>query len=321
MVYSLYLSMPSLPATDEWVVASTSSTALIADQQLASPASTPTKRASRSSRISNNVDYAAFARTTEAASIEFRVGDTVIIDHTPKLGQKFLAPPPYLVQKKRKQSKKCKGKRRADPVADAVGGISEVGDDDEVWRHEDGLKAGEKVGIITRLYEDERGRKMALVRWFARPGAVWGPDGPEADEDADPVLPVSLLFRPRSPELVLTHAELHGRSTSSISLRTRRTSQRRASFDNGRPQTRSPHPALPLRNARATMPPPVPRDPDRLSSRQRRSSAPRSTATRSRSLRSFLTPRSSPPVLWPTQSLRLHNNDRSRPSCAEPFTT
>lgn len=193
--------MPSLPATDEWVVASTSSTALIADQQLASPASTPTKRASRSSRISNNVDYAAFARTTEAASIEFRVGDTVIIDHTPKLGQKFLAPPPYLVQKKRKQSKKCKGKRRADPVADAVGGISEVGDDDEVWRHEDGLKAGEKVGIITRLYEDERGRKMALVRWFARPGAVWGPDGPEADEDADPVLPYELYFTSDSTHL------------------------------------------------------------------------------------------------------------------------
>lgn len=185
--------MPSLPATDEWVVASTSSTG---DQHLATPAWTPTKRASRSSRISNNVDYAAFARTTEAASIEFRVGDTVIIDHSPKLGQKFLAPPPYLVQKKGKkqQSKKGKGKRRADPTADAVGDDSEVDDDDEVWKHEDGLKAGEKVGIITRLYEDERGRKMTLVRWFARPGAVWGPDGPEADEDAGPVLPVSLLF-------------------------------------------------------------------------------------------------------------------------------
>lgn len=184
--------MPSLPATDEWVVASTSSTT--DQQQLASPASTPTKRASRSSRISNNVDYAAFARTTEAASIEFRVGDTVVIDHTPKLGQKFLAPPPYLVQKKKKkqQSKKGKGKRRADPITDAGGADSEVDDDDEVWRHEDGLKAGEKVGIITRLYEDERGRKMALVRWFARPGAVWGPDGPEVDEDAGPVLPVSV---------------------------------------------------------------------------------------------------------------------------------
>ncbi|KAG0665810.1 Origin recognition complex, subunit 1 [Rhodotorula mucilaginosa] len=192
--------MPSLPATDEWVVASTSSTA--DQQQLASPASTPTKRASRSSRISNNVDYAAFARTTEAASIEFRVGDTVIIDHTPKLGQKFLAPPPYLVQKKKqKQSKKGKGKRRAVPMADAGGDDSEVDDDDEVWKHEDGLKAGEKVGIITRLYEDERGRKMALVRWFARPGAVWGPDGPEADEDAGPVLPYELYYTSDSTHL------------------------------------------------------------------------------------------------------------------------
>jgi hypothetical protein len=44
--------------------------------------------------------------------------------------------------------------------------------------------------------EDERGRKMALVRWFARPGAVWGPDGPEADEDAGPVLPVSAGLEP-----------------------------------------------------------------------------------------------------------------------------
>jgi hypothetical protein len=212
--------MPSLPATDEWVVASTSSTA--DQQQLASPASTPTKRASRSSRISNNVDYAAFARTTEAASIEFRVGDTVIIDHTPKLGQKFLAPPPYLVQKKKqKQSKKGKGKRRAVPMADAGGDDSEVDDDDEVWKHEDGLKAGEKVGIITRLYEDERGRKMALVRWFARPGAVWGPDGPEADEDAGPVLPVSVCSTRRQeqasidpPQIVPTQYELYYTSDS-----------------------------------------------------------------------------------------------------------
>lgn len=178
-------SMPSLPAADEWVVAQGSCTNGEQAEPATSPSATPTKRASRASKISNDVDYTAFARTTEAATIEFRVGDTVIIDDSPKLGQKFLAPPSYLLRdRKKKKQSRGKGKQKAvDQDADE--------DEDDCWRHEDGLRAGDRVAIITRLFEDERGQKRALVRWFARPGAVWGPDGPDADEQAGQVLPVS----------------------------------------------------------------------------------------------------------------------------------
>lgn len=182
--------MPALPAaTDAWV---SSSSSKAHDHQLASPASTPTKRASRSSRISNDTDHAAFSRTSVDPStglestLEFRVGDTVVVSDQAKLRQKFLAPPTYLVPTKPKGKSKAKGKGKQRAQDD---------EDEEQqydgWRHEDGLRAGDKVAVITRLFEDVRGRMMATVRWFARPGAVWGEQGPDEDHDAfGEVMPV-----------------------------------------------------------------------------------------------------------------------------------
>lgn len=185
--------MPSLPSTDAWVVAAGAGPGAGDGDgnQLASPANTPTKRASRASRISNDVDYAAFTRTNEAATVEFRIGDTVIVDETPRLGQKFLAPPSYLMKKRRE--KPAKGKRKADAA-----GATEEEEAESCWKHEDGLGAGDKVAVVTRLFGDERGRMMALVRWFARPGAVWGSEGPDQDDEAGQVLPVRTVPRTSS---------------------------------------------------------------------------------------------------------------------------
>lgn len=155
---------------------------------------TPSKRASRSSRISNDTDYRSFTRSTcvggTETTVEFRVGDTVVVGADAKLKQKFLAPPSWQVEAKGKgKGKKGKGRGKKRSQDDEEDG------EPEGWRHEDGLNAGDKVAVITRLFEDVRGRKMALVRWFARPGAVWGPDGPDEDDDAGDVLPVRSTFQ------------------------------------------------------------------------------------------------------------------------------
>ncbi|GJN88674.1 hypothetical protein Rhopal_001640-T1 [Rhodotorula paludigena] len=181
-----------MPApTDSWVTTAASK------QQLASPATTPTKRASRSSGLNNETDHTAFARSSGE---QYSVGDTVIVNEHAKLKQKFLAPPAYLastkpVKSRSKAKGKGKGKARADEhdddVADAPG-----------WRHEDGLEAGDKVAVITRLFEDVRGRKMAVVRWFARPGAVWSDEGPDDEHNAEGELqPYELYFTSDSTHL------------------------------------------------------------------------------------------------------------------------
>ncbi|BGO89446.1 hypothetical protein NBRC10512_006633 [Rhodotorula toruloides] len=161
---------------------------------------TPSKRASRSSRISNDTDYRSFTRSTcvggTETTVEFRVGDTVVVGADAKLKQKFLAPPSWQVEAKGKgKGKKGKGRGKKRSQDDEEDG------EPEGWRHEDGLNAGDKVAVITRLFEDVRGRKMALVRWFARPGAVWGPDGPDEDDDAGDVLPYELYFTSDSTHL------------------------------------------------------------------------------------------------------------------------
>ncbi|BGP22671.1 origin recognition complex subunit 1 [Rhodotorula toruloides] len=162
---------------------------------------TPSKRASRSSRISNDTDYRSFTRSTSVGgtetTVEFRVGDTVVVGADAKLKQKFLAPPAWQVEVKGKgkgKKGKGKGKKRSQDEDDED-------EEPEGWRHEDGLNVGDKVAVITRLFEDVRGRKMALVRWFARPGAVWGPDGPDEDDDAGDVLPYELYFTSDSTHL------------------------------------------------------------------------------------------------------------------------
>ncbi|BGP29916.1 Origin recognition complex, subunit 1 [Rhodotorula toruloides] len=161
---------------------------------------TPSKRASRSSRISNDTDYRSFTRSTSVGgtetTIEFHVGDTVVVGADAKLKQKFLAPPSWQLEARgtgKGKKGKGKGKKRSQD--------DEEDQEPEGWRHEDGLNAGDKVAVITRLFEDVRGRKMALVRWFARPGAVWGPDGPDEDDDAGDVLPYELYFTSDSTHL------------------------------------------------------------------------------------------------------------------------
>ncbi|BGP45913.1 Origin recognition complex, subunit 1 [Rhodotorula kratochvilovae] len=182
--------MPPAAPTDAWVSSNARSA------QLPSPSTTPTKRASRSSGVSNDVDHAAFERTAVdpntgfALTLEFRVGDTVVVGEHAKLKQKFLAPPTYLVP-----PKKTKGKQRARDAHDEEAHEGH-------WRHEDGLRPGDKVAVITRLFEDVRGRKMATVRWFARPGAVWGEHGPDEDHDEfGEVMPYELYFTSDSTHL------------------------------------------------------------------------------------------------------------------------
>ncbi|GAA5822726.1 hypothetical protein JCM11251_004357 [Rhodosporidiobolus azoricus] len=169
--------------TDTWLPAASSSSSA----QLPSPQTTPSKRASRSSRISNDVDHPAFTRTTtrDGTAETYKVGDVVLVGEQAKLKQRFLAPPPYQVAPKTKG----KGKKAQAAAQEAYDG----------WKHEDGLQAGDKVAVITRLYEDVKGRKVALVRWFARPGAVWGPDGPEEEEEE--VEPYELYYTADSTHL------------------------------------------------------------------------------------------------------------------------
>ncbi|GAA5848114.1 hypothetical protein JCM8547_004414 [Rhodosporidiobolus lusitaniae] len=179
--------------TDSWSPsASTSSSS--SSRALPSPPSTPSKRASRSSGTSNDTDHAHFTRTSTDSSsglshsVQFSIGDVVVVGADAKLKQKFLAPSPYLVQTK---VKKGKGKKAHQQQQAEYKG----------WKHEDGLQGGDKVAVITRLYEDVRGRKMALVRWFARPGAVWGPEEPDEDEEVGDVMPYELYYTADSTHL------------------------------------------------------------------------------------------------------------------------
>lgn len=176
---------------DSWLLDRSASTSL------PSPANTPT-RASRTKGIANETPYTSFVRRSpNNHETTFSVGDTVIIGPHATTRQKFLAPPPYLHGPT--AGKKTSKKARADAY--------------EGWRHEDGLESKEKVGVIVGLFEDTaRDTMMARVRWFARPGAVWDADGPEAEdvEEPHPVGPPYSLMReeltrgPRQYELYYT---------------------------------------------------------------------------------------------------------------------
>lgn len=129
-----------------------------------STSTTPT-RASRTKGFNNETHYPNFTRSSPSTTLTttFSIGDPVIIGPSLTPSAKWLQPPPSRSKSKSKKSN---------------------------WSHEDGLRAKEKVGIIVGLWEDAAGLKMAKVRWFARPGAVWGGISPE-EEDAEDVEPVS----------------------------------------------------------------------------------------------------------------------------------
>lgn len=96
--------------------------------------------------------------------------------------QKWLqAPASYLKSKSTKNRAKGKGnakrgRRVEDEEEDATG-----------WSHRDGLEGAERVALIIGLFEDAAGCMNATLRWFARPGAVWGEQGPEDDEKVEDV--------------------------------------------------------------------------------------------------------------------------------------
>ncbi|GAA5933067.1 origin recognition complex subunit 1 [Sporobolomyces koalae] len=168
--------------------------------------STPSKRASRHLGISNQVDHSSFIRTITASdssgdsnTTEYRIGDVVIVDESVTLKQKFLHPPLY-------QAPAPKRKRKQ-PLNE--------GDDYSGWRHEDQLERGDKVAVITRLYEDVNLDKLALVRWFARPGAVWGPEGPDDDEVGHTTLPYELYYTADSSHLTEARLLEHQRKSPS----------------------------------------------------------------------------------------------------------
>lgn len=116
-------------STDDWPASAIASTSQLKQN-------TPTRRQSRSSGLLSK-NYESFTRTlSNHESIEFKVGDGVVLAQDTPTRQRWLGIP----------SKKLSSK---------------IGSD--------GLRQLEKVAIIIGLYEDERDVKMARLRWFVRP--------------------------------------------------------------------------------------------------------------------------------------------------------
>lgn len=138
-------------------------------------------RASRLKGLSNDIPHSAFNRVDVAAStsppVRFAVGDSVIVSAAAETRQEWLKTPDHVLRAAGGKSKRDKkGKARAKE--------QEL---EEAWQVNDGLGVGEKVAIIVGLYEDAKGEMLAKVRWLARPGAVWGHEGPEEGEEVQDV--------------------------------------------------------------------------------------------------------------------------------------
>lgn len=162
---------------DSWPIASTSK--LTEGKAAVAAPDTPT-RASRTKGTTNHIPYNTFTRTSsDGTAIHFGVGDAVVVAGLAPLRQKWLQLPDslYVTAKGRKGkgSEKVKNKK--------LNG----------WSHEDGFKGKERVAIILGFYEDEKEVMMVQLRWFARPGAVWGTQGPEDDEQVEAVSNLLLL--------------------------------------------------------------------------------------------------------------------------------
>ncbi|SGY83361.1 BQ5605_C009g05632 [Microbotryum silenes-dioicae] len=153
-----------------------------ASQSVAGP-STPT-RASRNNGLSNLARYSHFIRTSSSGQPNrFCVGETVVIGQGAVMKQKWLQVPEHQIERSRAIVKAmAKGKGRAQMTASSRKQQPRA---EASWFSEDGLGPHDKVGTIVDLYSDERERMMANVRWFARPSAVWGGDGPPEDEIVD----------------------------------------------------------------------------------------------------------------------------------------
>ncbi|KAK4048492.1 Origin recognition complex, subunit 1 [Microbotryomycetes sp. JL221] len=151
------------------------------------PTTTP-QRVSRRNGLSNETDYKVFERVyssmnqnQELARNEdvhrFMIGDTVIVDKTCQPRQKWLHAPDYL---RWQQLSRRNNKKRRQLVDDPSATRTRESDE---WKHVDGLGCdGDKVAVITRLFQDVSGQMKAQVRWFARPGAIWGQEGPPDGE-------------------------------------------------------------------------------------------------------------------------------------------
>lgn len=87
---------------------------------------------------------------------------------------------------------KCKSTKNKGKGNPKKGGRVEE-EDATGWSHKDGLEGAERVALIIGLFEDAAGCMNARLRWFARPGAVWGEEGPEEDEKVEDVRFLGLL--------------------------------------------------------------------------------------------------------------------------------
>lgn len=190
----------TLPMIDSWEDAPAAPTP--GTSSTASPA-----RASRLKGLSNDIPHSAFTRVSSSSSTSlpdrFSVGQAVIISAAAETRQEWLKTPDHVVRAaggKLTRDRKGKGKARA---------VEELAASE--WQVNDGLGVGEKVAIIVGLYEDARGEMLAKVRWFARPGAVWGHQGPEEGEEVQDVSTAASLFSLTRSDAVfrLVRALLH----------------------------------------------------------------------------------------------------------------
>ncbi|MBW0499142.1 hypothetical protein O181_038857 [Austropuccinia psidii MF-1] len=122
---------------------------------------TPSGRSSRSQGLVNLTPKKSFIRKDgTGAKIEtFTIGDQVLINPSASTSSY-----PWLHEKRR-------GGRAAQ--------------DDDTWEHVDGLEENEKVGLITEMFQDEKGDKNVKLRWFARPIMLWRDGGPPDDTPQD----------------------------------------------------------------------------------------------------------------------------------------
>lgn len=181
---------------DSWIIPTTPKSSK--RNSLPTPPDSTPSRASRTKKFINQIQYDSFERKNKNGidSVKFVIGSAVIISEKAPLRQKWLLIPDYLARSKaynnkRNNNKNNKNKKNKNKEID-----QDVENEDDArytkrregdWFHEDGLKGGERIAIITGFFENEEGIMMVQLRWFARPGAVWGEQGPVEEETVEPV--------------------------------------------------------------------------------------------------------------------------------------
>lgn len=127
------------------------------------PNTTPSSaRSSRSKGFVNKKNFRAFQKEGNT----FRIGDAVLVSPKLPLVQRWLneqknhrdAPGHQRIRRSGQSGSPNKRRR-----------LVEEEDDASAVEVEDGLGKGVRVGIITQLFEDERGEMKAKLHWLVRP--------------------------------------------------------------------------------------------------------------------------------------------------------